>query len=71
MSDDRKRPDGPKPGRRKPGGGERKRRYSEPPLPRSVPSREIGSNQHEEIPDPQQQELPDPLKKRQEEGEEA
>lgn len=52
MSDERKRPDGPKPGRGKPGPGKRKRRYSEPPLPKSVPSKEVGSNQHEERPDP-------------------
>lgn len=52
MSDERKRPEGPKPRRKKPGVGERKRRYSEPPLPRSVPSREVDANQHEERPDP-------------------
>jgi hypothetical protein len=52
MSEERKRPDRPKSGRKKPGAGERKRRYSEPPLPKSAPSRKTGINQHKEEPDP-------------------
>ena len=60
MSVERKRPDKPKPGRSKP--SERKRKYSEPPLPKSVPSREVDINQHEE--------RPDPMKERKDEREE-
>ena len=52
MSGEQKRQDGPKPGRRKPGAGERKRRYGKPPLPKAAPSREVGINQHEERPEP-------------------
>lgn len=43
-----------KPGRKKPGAAKRKRRYSEPSLPKSVPSRKTGINQHKEEPDPLQ-----------------
>jgi hypothetical protein len=50
MSEQRKYPDGPQPGRKKP--GKRKRRYSEPPLPDALPSKEAGINQHKEEPDP-------------------